>query len=299
MAGAEKRRENHQERRLGPAEVEAVLRRSAEMHARRPRTLPQLPQLGFVGGGAEGPPREDTVSPEVLVQVAAAAGIPEEDVHLALWELRSEKAHDPENLPFKLFGPSRLRVVRELDHPRDASREYLEYMMRVEQRLKMRVRTELGSLWDSGDMLGMVRRALDFSGEKALLKARSVELRVEDVDGERCRADLTADVSNQRGEYLSLSGILGATLAVLFVLAGAQNPIFLLGVIPALVVPGLGFRLAYGRARAEIRRSLDSLLDAAEKGPPRDRSRDRGDLKPGQIRGLKPIPRFSAQPREE
>jgi hypothetical protein len=293
MPGTENRHLGHQEGRLGPAEVERVLRRAAEINARRPR----VPQAGFVKGTMGGAPKEPTVSPEVLAQVAAAAGIPEGDVRRALGELRSEKAYEPENLSFKLFGPSRMRVVRELDHPHHESREYLEHLMRVEQGLKMRMRTDVGSLWDSGDMLGMVRRALDFSGEKALLKARSVELRVEDVDGERCGADLIADVSNQRGEYLSLSAILGATLAVLFALAGAQNAVFLLGVIPALAAPGLGFRFAYGRACAEIRRSLDRLLDAAEKGPPRERSRDRSDLKPGQIRGLKPIPRFAPQQR--
>src|SRR3712207_9522126 len=97
-------------------------------------------------------------------------------------------------------------------------------------------------------MLGVVRRTLDFSGDRALLKAHSVELRVEEIDEDRCDANLTADLSNQRGEYLSLGGILGATLAILFVLAGAQNPLFLLGAPPALAAPGLGFRFAYRRS---------------------------------------------------
>ena len=119
---------------------------------------------------------------------------------------------------------------------------------------------------------------------------------VEEVDDDRCGANLTADVSNQRSEYLSLGSILGVTLAMLFVLAGAQNPIFFLGVPPALAGPGFGFKFAYRKACVEIRRTLDDLLDAAEVGPPDEEpSVDRGDRPPGQIRGLKPIPRFSPQ----
>jgi hypothetical protein len=150
-------------------------------------------------------------------------------------------------------------------------------------------------------LLGVVRRTLDFSGDRALLKTHSVELRVEELAEDRCDANLTADLSNQRGEYLSLGSILGATLGVLFVLAGFQNPLFLLGVPPALAAPGLGFRLAYHKTCAEIRRALEDLLDAAEEGPPREDEEppERGDHPPGHIRGLKPIPRFAPQPRDQ
>jgi hypothetical protein len=95
--------------------------------------------------------------------------------------------------------------------------------------------------------------------------------------------------------------LIGATLAVLFVLAGFQNPLFFLGVLPALAAPGLGFRLAYRKACAEIRRTLEYLLDAAEEGPPQEDEEPpaRGDRPPGQIRGLKPIPRFAPHPQRE
>jgi Flp pilus assembly protein TadB len=148
-------------------------------------------------------------------------------------------------------------------------------------------------LWDPGDELGVVRRTLDFSGDRTLLKARSVELRVEGLGEEHCEANLTADLSNQRGEYISLAGILGATLAALFMLAGMQNPLFLLGVLPMLAAPALGFRFAYSRACLELRRALDELLDAAEEGQPHEEPQDRDDRPRGQIKGLEPIPRFS------
>ncbi len=118
-------------------------------------------------------------------------------------------------------------------------------------------------------------------------------MRVEGFGEERCEANLTADLSNQRGEYLSLAGILGATLAALFVLAGMQSPLFFLGVLPVLAAPALGFRFAYSRASLELRRALDDLLDAAEESQPREEPQDRGDRPPGQIQGLKPIPRFA------
>ncbi len=276
---------NSDETRLGPAEVEAVLRRASELNARR------------WSRSTNGTP---TVSPEVLVQVAAAAGIPEQDVRRAMWDLASERTAEPHTLAWKLYGPARFRAVREVERPADRTEERLQGLLRLGQGLKLRRKTELGSLWDSGDELGMVRRALDFSGHRALLKAQSVELRVEGLEGDRSAANLTADVSNQRGEYLSLGGILSATLAILFVLAGAQSPLFLLGVLPALALPNLGFGIVYRRASADIRRSLDELLDAAENDPDEKQpAPERDDRPPGTIRGLKPVPRFTRPQQEE
>ncbi len=273
-------------KRLRPAEVEMILRRAAELNARR------------WSRDDDGTP---SVSPEILVQVAAAAGIPEQDVRRAMWDLASEKTAEPRGLSWKAYGPARLRAVREVERSPVTTREHLESLLRLEQGLKLRRKTESSSLWDSGDLLGVVRRTLDFSGNRALLKTHSVELRVEDLDEARCDANLTADVSNQRAEYLSLGGIIGVTLAVLFILAGAQNPLFLLGVIPALAAPGLAFKFAYRRACADIRRSLEDLLDAAEEGPPKEEKPppDRGDRPPGHIQGLRPIPRFAPQQRED
>jgi hypothetical protein len=276
---------NEPTKRLRPAEVEMILRRAAELNARR------------WSRDSNGMP---SVSSEVLVQVAAAAGISEQDVRRAMWDLASEKTAEPHTLAWKFYGPARLRTIRELEHPPEKTREHLETLLRLEQGLKLRRKTEASSLWDSGDLLGAVRRTLDFSGDRALLKTQSVELRVEEIDEDRCGANLTADVSNQRAEYLSLGGILGVTLAVLFVLAGVQNPLFLLGVLPALAAPAFGFKFAYQRACADIRRSLEDLLDVAEEGPPQEEEEppDRGDRPPGQIRGLRPIPRFTPQQRE-
>lgn len=267
------------DKRLRPAEVEMVLRRASELNSRRWQR------------GSEDTP---SVSPEVLVQVAAAAGIPEQDVRRAMWDMASEKTAEPHSFARRFYGQARLRAVRDVERPAESAGEDLEGLLRLEQGLKLRRKTELGSLWDPGDELGVVRRTLDFSGNRTLLKAGSVEVRVEDVGESRCEANLTADLSNQRGEYLSLAGILGVTLAVLFILAGMQSPLFFLGVVPALAAPVFGFRFAYSRACLEIRRALDDLLDAVEAGRPREEEpQDRGDRPPGLIQGLKPIPRFA------
>ena len=273
------------DKRLRPAEVELILRRASELNARR-----------WERSSYEAP----SVSPEVLVQVAAAAGIPEQDVRRAMWDMVSEKTAEPHSFAWRFFGPARLRVVREVERSAGRTREHLEGLLRLEQGLKLRRKTEAGSLWDAGDELGMVRRTLDFSGRRTLLKARDVELRVEAVEDERCGTNLTADLSNQRGEYLSLAGILGATLAALFVLAGMQSPLFFLGVLPVLAAPALGFKFAYHRACWEMRRALDDLFDTVEVDLPEEEvTQDRGDRPPGEIRGLKPIPRFTRQPKDE
>jgi len=270
--------EGSKDKRLRPAEVEMILRRASELISRRwLRDSPDTP----------------SVSPEVLVQVAAAAGIPEQDVRRAMWDMASEKTAEPHSFARRCYGPARLRVVRDVKRPTASVGEDLEGLLRLEQGLKLRRKTELGSLWDPGDELGVVRRTLDFSGNRTLLKTGSVEVRVEEVGEGRCEASLTADLSNQRGEYLSLAGILGATLAVLFILAGMQSPLFFFGVLPALAAPVFGFKFAYGKACVEIRRSLDDLLDAVEVGQPkREEPHERPDRPPGHIQGLEPIPRF-------
>ncbi|MDP8971608.1 MAG: hypothetical protein M3N45_00200 [Actinomycetota bacterium] len=273
------------EAHLTPAEVEMVLRRAAELSARR-RGSDTYAQ---------------SVSPELLVQVADALGIAEGDVRRAIFDLLSERTAEPYTLAHKLFGPARLKAVREVEKPAEPARKHLEELLRGEQGLKLRRKTEASSLWDAGDLLGTVRRALDFAGHYSLLKARSVELRVEDVGYGRSGANLTADVSNQRGEYLSMGGILGATLALPLAIAGVYNWLYFLTIIPALVAPGFGFKLAYKKACGDMRRVMDSLLDAVEEGPQREEKAPEQprQRKPGQMRPLKPIPKFTPQREEE
>ncbi len=272
--------------RLTPAEVEIVLRRAAELSARRRGS-------DSLGAGS--------VSPEVLVQVAGALGISEHDVRRALFELVSDKTAEPNTLARRLYGPARLKAVREIEKPVDSVRNHIEDLLRDEQGLKLRRKTEASSLWDAGDLLGPVRRTLDFLGQYSLLKARSVELRVEDVGYGRSGANLTTDVSNQRGEYLSLSGTLGATLALPLAIAGVYDGLYFLGLLPALAIPGIGFRLAYRKACADISRAMDLLLDDAEEGPSKERkpSEQPRRRKPGQIRSLKPIPKFAPEQQDE
>ncbi len=275
--------ENKGEERLTPAEVELVLRRAAELAARRPRAAVVR-----------------SVSSEVLVEVASAAGIAERDVRRALFDLYGQKTAEPFTLARRFYGPARLRRVREIERSPERIREHLEELLRRDQGLKMRRKTEASTIFDSGDLLGTVRRALDFSGNRSLLKARSVELRVEGVGDGRSDANLTADVANQRGEYLSLGGILGATLALPLAIAGVYDWLYFLGVLPALVAPAIGFKLAYQKACADARRAMDDLLDAAEEGAPGEGlSEETGeDRMPGQIPGLKPIPRFTRSGEE-
>ncbi len=275
--------ENKGEERLTPAEVELVLRRAAELAARRPRAAVVR-----------------SVSSEVLVEVASAAGIAERDVRRALFDLYGQKTAEPFTLARRFYGPARLRKVREIERSPERIREHLEELLRRDQGLKMRRKTEASTIFDSGDLLGTVRRALDFSGNRSLLKARSVELRVEGVGDGRSDANLTADVANQRGEYLSLGGILGATLALPLAIAGVYDWLYFLGVLPALVAPAIGFKLAYQKACADARRAMDDLLDAAEEGAPGEGlSEETGeDRMPGQIPGLKPIPRFTRSGEE-
>lgn len=270
--------QERQNRRLGPAQAEAVLRRAAELNASELR-----------GGHSRG------VSPEALIEAAGRAGIPEEQSRRALSELASGRAAEPRNLSHRLYGHSRVKIERQLGIPAWLARERVEHVLRVEQGLKLRRSTESGSLWDPGDVLGVIRRALDFSGERPLLKARCVELLVDDRPG-GCGVELTADLYEQRGEYLSLAGILGATLSLPAAIAGVYEPLYLLALPPAIAVPGLGFKLAYGNVREETRSVLDSLIEAIEE--PADAPAGGHERHRGGTQERRRMSRFSSSRRE-
>src|SRR4051794_1173461 len=125
--------------KLTPAEVEMVLRRAAELSARR---------------RGPGSLNASSVSPEILVQVAAAAGIAEDDVRRALHDFFHEKAAEPGTLVRRLYGPARLRTVREVEKPMEVTRTHLENLLKEEYELKLRRKTEASSLWDAGEPLG-------------------------------------------------------------------------------------------------------------------------------------------------
>lgn len=257
------------------SEVQIVLRRAAERtgHCKKPGTYERA-----------------SVSPELLIEVASAMGILEPDVRLALSDLGSARAFEPDSIPKRLYGKARLRAVREIKQPAEIARQHLENLLRRDQGLKLRSKTEASSLWDSsGDMLGMARRTLDPFDPRVLLKTQSIELRVKEVSKTRSHAYLTADFSNQRSEYLSLGVILGAMFALPLAIAGIYEPLYFLLVLPALAAPSLWLKRAYKKSCADIRRVLDAILDTAE--------RPFGTL--DDIRDLRVIPDSMRRPRRE
>lgn len=261
-----------------------MLRRAAELTARRKERESSATGL---------------VSAELLVQVASAVGIAEVDVRKALMDLKSAKSFEPDSLPKTLYGTARLRAVREIEQSAEATQADLESILRLKHGLKLRQKTEATSMWDAGDVIGTVRRALDFSEHRVLFKVKSIELLVREATEIRSQAYLTADFSNQRSEYLSLGGILGATLALPLAIAGVYNPLYFLLIPPALAGPGLGFKFAYNKACGEIRRALDTVLDSAERNPaPPEPNTENSAARPPQ-RDLDPIPRFTPRPRDE
>ena len=91
--------------------------------------------------------------PEVLVQVAAAAGIPEQDVRRAMWDMASEKTAEPHSFASVLrSGTTACRAGR--GSSRRGRQRRPRRVAALEQGLKLRRKTELGSLWDPGDELG-------------------------------------------------------------------------------------------------------------------------------------------------
>ncbi|MBX6763192.1 MAG: hypothetical protein IRY88_05845 [Rubrobacteraceae bacterium] len=227
---------------LGPVEVEVVLRRAAELNAARGRTMlgvsPQVPV-------------------EVVVRLAAAAGIREEDVMRALGELGGGAVAESPSLARRLYGPGLVRLVREVELPVDEVLEIVEAALAAEG-LRAAYRSDAGSVWESGGEASQ-------GGGGPLRRARRIEVRTERLPGGWSRIVLISELGGQRAHMLSLGGIVGATLAVLPAMGGFQDALYFLGVVPAFALPMLGFRAAYHRSRRQVRLALSRLLDG--RGP--------------------------------
>ncbi|WP_273846194.1 hypothetical protein [Rubrobacter calidifluminis] len=244
---------------LRPAEVEVVLRRAAELNAARGRAMLEV---------------SPEVPLDVVVRVAATAGIREEDVRRALGELGTGPVAEAPSLARRLYGPGAVRVVREVERPVEEVLEIVEGALAAEG-LHASYRSDTGSVWEPGEEAaegsaagGAGSRGRTFCG------AGRVEVRAERLPDGWSRLSVIATLQGQRGHLLSLGGIVGATLAVLPVMGGFQDAVYFLGVIPAFALPMLGFRAAYHKNRREVRRTLLRLLDgrlASHRG-------DRGDI---------------------
>lgn len=239
--------------RLEPGEVEAVLRRAAELEA-------------------EGDDDPSTVD---LVAVTAAAhevGISEGAVLAALAELRAGVLAPPEARGLDRLGPAAVMAVRELALPPARVSERASAFLRKQWFTP--VRDQGGaSVWrPRGGLLADLRREFDFANTLKLAGVSAVALtvqRVEPPDGRLAtsRAQVVAQLGEHRRELaLRLMvpwPVAGVTIGAVGALAGAPE-VALYAVPASAALGGGGWALArrrYARRRGAVAEALEGMLD--------------------------------------
>jgi len=211
-----------------------------------------------------------------LYRIAGEVGLSPSHVRRALLDVRSGAEAD--GILDRLFGPKTIRASRVVAGHADDLREDLDEFL-VASRLLQPVRRGVGLLHyqPSVDWASQLARAASFSSRKYYIaSAKSVEIRLEEVDDDRTLVEWTVDPGTRKDDILGgvfgggaaagVAGVAsGAVLASMAPLAVAIGGGILVG---AGVWTAIGAGMAYGHRRkvAEVRTEVEGVLDSLETG---------------------------------
>lgn len=245
-------------RSLTRRDFDAVIRRAAEL-------------AESDSGVAEG-----SLSEGELFRIAGEVGLPEAHVRRALAEVRSGAS---EGGPVdRLFGPAVVRASRVVPGAPDAIARSLDEFFVASQLLQpVRRTSELLQYRPVIDWASQLARAASLTSRKYYVaSAKSVEVHLERVDGERTLVEFSVDPGT-RGEQVA-GAVLGggaSGTAVGFVAGAFVTSVAPLAVgIGAGVVVGFaawsGIALAVGHGHRkkvmDVRDEVEGILDALEQG---------------------------------
>jgi len=245
-------------RSLTRREFDAVIRRAAELATSDP-------------DGAEGALTEGE-----LFRIAGEVGLPDAHVRRALSDVRS--GVEPGGVLDRVFGPSTIRASRVVaGEPKKLSAEIDEFL--VASRLLQPVRRGIGILQyrPAVDWASQLARAASFSSRKYYIaSARSVEVRLEEVDEGRTLVEFLVDPGTRSDDIAGAvfgGGIGGGGVgAVAGVGVTAFAPVGL--AIGAGIVVGAGVWTGiahvvgrnHKKKLGEVRTEVEAVLDSLEMG---------------------------------
>lgn len=256
------------ERGITRRELEAVIRRAAELYA----------------ADAEA---DERISEEELLRIASEIGLPSRHVRQALLELSD--AAPESSLLDRLCGPAMVRGVRVV--PSDADHVYRnldEYLTTREYLHPMRRKERGGWYAPAEDFISQVARTFTrHKGRFKLATARGVSVSVEPLEARAAHVRMDVDLTTQRrdvvaagattggifgamvgaglaaavGDFaIDLAGPIGAAAAAVVTFGGSLSS----GVAAGFAIARSQFRKKFAWARIEV----EGLLDRLEHGEP-------------------------------
>jgi len=245
-------------RSLTRREFDAVIRRAAELSTSDP-------------DGAEGALTEGE-----LLRIAGEVGLSESHVRRALAEVRSGDAAG--GIVDRFFGPPHVRASRVVPGNQETLASTIDEFL-VGSQLLQPVRRAVDHLLyrPAVDWASQVARAASFTSWKYYIaSARSVEVRLEQIDEENTLVELLIDPGTRGGDLTGAGvggGVVGVILGTLSgVAAASAAPVVIAVGGGVLIGASVWAGIAYGVGREhkkkvkEVRTEVEGVLDALEMG---------------------------------
>jgi hypothetical protein len=240
------------ERRLTPADVEAVIARAIELHLR------EAAESG-----------DEEIPEAALLRIGDELGLPAVHVRRALAEMDGGAVGEDGWLA-RHVGESRAAVSRVVARNAEETGNELESYLRGTECMVVYRRLPGRTIYTraSGLVASAARAARRLRGRHPLLRADRVEVAVQALEGDSCCVAVAIDLTRKRTEHAG-AGLVGGVVA-----GGGPAAAAGLLVAPAAALVGLPLalgavlaaRAAYRSALREAGSRLESVLDRLEHG---------------------------------
>lgn len=238
-------------RKLSSQELEAVVRRSAELQAASAAGL------------------EEGVSEAEVLRIGEELGLDPATVRRAIAEVRDRVA-DERGALVPMAGPRIVRASRVVNRPAAGVAAALELHLRetefmlAERRFHGRTRFVRDSSFGAG--LARFARGFGRPSHRAL-DVKQLDVSIAPIDAESCLLSLTVDLGGTRaglvGGLIGSSGGVSVAWTVVTWATALPDPLMLLGV-PLLAGAWTGTRAIFGAVRRSVQEKIESLLDQVE-----------------------------------
>ena len=248
-------------RRIPAEDLEAIVRRAAELQNRR------------------GSPGAQSLTEAEVIEIGRQVGLEPDYMRRAIAEVHAETlapAAPPGNpLLDLLAGPGRVEVRRVVPGDPALIQQQLEVQLREGEKLGPLRRRHGRSVWEaSSGTFARLERFLNFSGrEYALAEIRQVDLSVAELEPGWALVTVTGDLGNKRDEafYGVTGGALAAMVVAFVITAESAGPVpagIAAGLLGGMLTTAIGLtwlRWTLARRRERIGLLLEGLVDRAER----------------------------------